>query len=80
MLLRVYKSAGIFTGPTFGELTEAKIRDIDGTWSPTSLHTGIVEVVVTGAWGDDGQVCVRQTDPVALTVLSMTVDFVLGGG
>lgn len=80
VMLRVYRSAGIFTGPTFEELTEAKLRNVGDAWSPTSLTTGVIEVVVTGAWGEDGQVCIRQEDPVALTVLSMTVDFVLGGG
>lgn len=80
VFLRVYKSSGIMVGPSLTELVAAKLRNIEPMGSPTDLKTGIVDVVVAGAWEDDGQVYVRQSDPLAVTILSLTVDFALGGG
>lgn len=80
VFLRVYKSGGINVGPTFDELTPAKLRNIEPMGSPVDLKTGMVDIVIDGAWEDDGQICLRQSDPLALTVLSLTVDFALGGG
>ena len=80
VFLRVYKSGGIKVGPSFDELTEAKLRNIEPMGSPVDLKTGMVDIVIDGAWEDDGQICIRQSDPLALTILSLTVDFALGGG
>ena len=78
--LRVYRSSGIFVGPSFTELTEAKQRGTENLGSPPELKTEEIEVVIKGAWSDDGTVCVRQSDPLALTIVSMTLDLALGGG
>lgn len=78
--LRVYRSSGIFAGPSFDELREYKQRTIEAMGSPPDLKTEEVEIVVDGAWTDDGAICIRQTDPLALTVLSLTADFAIGGG
>lgn len=80
VFLRVYRSSGVFAGPTFEELTEAKIRTLEPLGSAPALQTGELEIVVRGAWDDDGQVCVRQVEPLAITLLSMTVDVAVGGG
>jgi hypothetical protein len=39
-----------------------------------------VEIVTKGAWTDDGSVAVRQSDPLPLTVLALTLDVAVGGG
>jgi hypothetical protein len=78
--LRVYRSSGIFAGPSFTELVEHKQRTTENLGSPPALYTGEVEIVTKGAWTDDGAVCVRQSDPLALTIVSMTLDVALGGG
>lgn len=78
--LRVYRSSGIFVGPSFTELTEAKQRTTESLGSPPELKTEEIEVVIKGAWTDDGAVCVRQSDPLALTIVSMALDVALGGG
>jgi hypothetical protein len=78
--LRVYRSSGVFAGPTFEELTEAKIRTLEPLGTAPLLQTGELEIVVKGAWSDDGQVCVRQVDPLAISLLSMTLDVAVGGG
>lgn len=78
--LRTYRSSGIFAGPSFEELVEFKQRTIEPMGSPPDLKSEEIEIVLKGAWGDDGAVCIRQTDPIALTVLSFTADVTLGGG
>lgn len=78
--LRVYNSSGIFAGPSFDELVEAKQRTIESMGSPPELKSEEIEIVIKGAWTDDGAVCVRQSDPLALTILSITADIAVGGG
>jgi hypothetical protein len=78
--MRVYRSSGIFAGPSFDELVEHKQRTIEPMGSPPNLITDEVEIVLPPAWTSDGQICVRQSDPIALTLLSITLDFALGGG
>lgn len=78
--LRVYRSSGIFAGPSFSELREFKQRTTESMGSPPDLKSEEIEIVVDGAWTDDGAVCIRQSDPLALTVLSFTADFAIGGG
>lgn len=78
--LRVYRSSSIFAGPTFEELVENKQRTIEPMGSPPELKTEEVEIVIKPGWSDDGAVCVRSSDPTALTIVSMTFDVALGGG
>lgn len=77
--LRVYRSSGIFVGPTEDELTEAKQRTTEDYGTPPALKSEEVEVVIDPAWADSGQVYVRQSDPLPLTIVAMTLEVALGG-
>jgi hypothetical protein len=77
--LRIYQSLGIFAGQDFTRLTEAKIRTTEPFGAPPNLHTGEVQIRINPAWGDSGQVCIRQTDPLPLTVVSMSLEAAVGG-
>lgn len=77
--LRVYRSSGIFVGPTVDELVEAKQRTIEDYGVPPALKSEEIEVVTRNAWDDSGQVFVRQVDPLPLTVVSMTMEVAIGG-
>lgn len=79
VFLRVKDSSGIKTGPDFNSLVEAKIRTTESYGSPVALQTREIEVVNKAAWGDSAQVCVRQSDPLPLTVIDMTLDYAMGG-
>ncbi len=79
VFLRVKDSSGIFTGPDFASLVEAKIRTTEPYGSPPALQTREIEVVNKNAWTDGGQVCIRQSDPLPLTVIDYTLDLALGG-
>lgn len=78
-LIRVYRSSGIYIGPSESKLTEAKLRTTEPYTNPPSLVTEDVEVMVSPSWQRSGQVLVRQVDPLPLTVVGLTVDVALGG-
>jgi hypothetical protein len=77
--LRVYRSSGIFIGPDADNLVEAKQRTTEPYGSPPDLKSEEIEVVAKPSWGDSGQVFVRQSDPLPLTVVSLTVEVAWGG-
>jgi len=76
--LRVFRSSGIFVGPTASELVEAKQRTIEPYGSPPALKSEEIPIMLTPAWRDSGQIYVRQSDPLPLTVVSMTLQSSLG--
>lgn len=80
VFVRVYRSSGLFAGPTFDELTEHAQRTTEVFGAPPDLVTGEFDIKIKGAWGEDGQVCIEQSDPLASTLLSMTLDVAVGGG
>lgn len=76
--LRVYRSSGIFIGPDTDNLTEAKQRSTENYGSAPALKSEVIPIVLTPAWADSGQVFVRQSDPLPLTVVSITAEVALG--
>ena len=77
--LRVFKSSGIFVGPDADNLTEVKQRTTEPYGSPPALKSDEVDVDLTPSWKASGQVYVRQSDPLPLTIVGMTIEVVLGG-
>ena len=72
--IRVFESSGIFAGPSFDKLTEYKQRTTESPGSPPELKTGEILLQLKGVWANDGSVCVRQTDPLPLTLVSLALD------
>ena len=77
--LRVYRSGGIWAGPSFDRLTEAKQRTTEAYGRAPSLKTREITINVAPSWQDGGQVCVRQADPLPLTLVSMVIEASVGG-
>lgn len=80
VFLSVYRSSGIFVGPSFDDLTQYKQRTIEPLGSPPELKSETIDVVIQPQWDSEGTVCIRQAEPLALTILSMALDVALGGG
>jgi hypothetical protein len=78
VFLRVYRSSGIFVGPSVDDLTEAKIRTTETYGTPPNLKTEEIDILVTPTWQRDGQIVIRQTDPVPLTIVSATIEVQMG--
>ena len=77
--LRVYRSSGIFAGPDADNLTEAKQRTNENYGVPPALKSQEIEIVINPSWNDSGQVFIRQSDPLPLTAVSMTMEVSIGG-
>lgn len=76
--LRVFRSSGIFVGPNPNELVEAKQRTTEPYGSPPALKSEEIQVTLTPTWADSGSVYVRQSDPLPLTIVSMTLEVAVG--
>ncbi len=76
--LRVNRSSGIFVGPDAENLVEAKQRTDEPYGTPPRLKSEEIALVITPRWSDAGQVFIRQSDPLPLTLISMTMEVALG--
>lgn len=77
--LRVFRSSGIFIGPDENHLVEAKMRTTEPYGVAPALTSEEVQIMLTPAWASDGQVFVRQEDPLPLTVVALTLEVSVGG-
>tara|TARA_R100000231_G_scaffold594_2_gene1080 strand:- start:1979 stop:4783 length:2805 start_codon:yes stop_codon:yes gene_type:complete len=77
--LRVFKSSGIFIGPSKDKLVEAKQRTTEPFGLPPALKTEDIKLMLTPTWADNGQIFVRQTDPLPLTIVGVTLEVSIGG-
>lgn len=74
--LRLKDSSGVFAGPSFDEadLVEHKQRTTEQPGQPPALVSGIVDLQLYGKWSDSGSICLRQSNPLPLEVLSLTLE------
>ena len=72
--VRTYQSSGIFAGPDFDDLVEHKQRTTESPGSPPSLVSGDIQLRVFTKWSDGGAICIRQADPLPLTLLSAVLE------
>ena len=77
--LRVLESSGIFAGPTSEKLIEAKQRSTEPYGTPPNLKTEDIKIMVTPSWTDNAQLFIRQTDPLPLTIVGLTLEVAIGG-
>lgn len=77
--LRVFRSSGIMIGPDEDKLVEAKVRTTEQYGSPPALKSEEIPIMVTPSWADSGKVFIRQSDPLPLTVVNITLEVALGG-
>jgi len=77
--LRVNESGGIKAGPTFSALREYPARSNEDYDSAPALKTGIVRIALDNRWSADAQICVRQSDPLPITIAALTLELAVGG-
>lgn len=68
--LVVEESRGIFAGEDFDNLLEYKQREDENYDDPVSLLTGQAAISIKSTWSRGGRVCVRQQDPLPLSILA----------
>lgn len=72
--IRIYSSSGLKAGPSVDKLTTLPLRSTEPYGSPPSLRTGEVSLLVAESWSSTGQICIRQSDPLPLEVVSIALD------
>jgi hypothetical protein len=77
--LRVYRSSGIFVGPSTDKLREYRQRTNEVYGSPPSLQSDEIEIVLSPEWTKGGQLVIQHTDPLPLTVSSLSLEVTVGG-
>ncbi len=77
--LRVFRSSGIFVGPDSNNLVEAKQRTTEPYGVAPSLKSEEIQLMLTPSWADSGSVFIRQSDPLPLTIASLTLEVAIGG-
>lgn len=70
--LRVVNSSGIQAGPEFADLKEYPARSTESAGSPPNPITDEVDIPISGRWNRNGQVCIRQSYPLPLKIISVT--------
>jgi len=77
--IRLYQSSGIFAGPDEDSLVEYKQRTAEAYGTPPALQSGQAEITLSPSWNDEGQIFLRQNNPLPLTVVSITAEMAIGG-
>ena len=63
----------------FAHLRAVKERTAaDGFGTPSRLQDGLVEVAIDTTWGTDGSLCIRQDEPLPLTIAALIPEVVVG--
>lgn len=76
--VRLLKSRGLWHGPKFDNMTEAKQRSSEDYDEPTQLLTGDLELTTPAEWNKNGRICFRQRDPLPMTILAVVPEIHLG--
>jgi hypothetical protein len=77
--VRVFNSSGLQAGPDSSSLTAFKPRSTEAYGTPPALETNELELMLTPQWGRNGQVWIRQSQPLPLTVVSIAAEVAIGG-
>lgn len=77
--VKVHRSTGMWAGPDEDLLMEARPRFGAPYGEPPALRTEEIELLLTPAWMQHGQVFIRQTAPLPLSVLGVSAEISLGG-
>jgi len=77
--VRVNASSGLFAGPAFDKLREDKQRTTETFGVPPERVTGMRNIMLVPSWNSDGTVCIRQSNPLPLTVVALAPNVAYGG-
>lgn len=77
--VRLLESSSLDAGPSFDKLLPIKTRTVEPFGSPPSLVSGRYRSVLTGLWDTDGTVCMRQSNPLPVTITQLVIEVAVGG-
>ena len=79
LIVMVEESRGIWAGQDEKNLWEFKQRDDEAMAEPTQTLTGKAQIYISADWASQGNVFIRQEDPLPLTVNAVLPEVVMGG-
>ncbi len=71
VLLRVKDTVGLSAGPDFSNLQDFTLDPGESE----GLRNRVISTAVKAGWDSDSQVCIRQSQPLPVTIAAMSVDF-----
>lgn len=71
LTIHVESTRGLTAGPDGDDRDQFKMRNLEGYDEPIDLKTGVVEQNITSQWSQDGDILIRQTAPLPITVLAV---------
>jgi len=77
VIMRMLNSRGGYTGPDFSDMYE--LTGEYKTSTDDSLYTGDVKLSLNQGYKDGGRFCVRQSDPLPMTILGVLPILTPGG-
>lgn len=72
--LIVQETRSIRAGPDFDNLDEYDARQTNNIGLPDIID-GTVNIPIRSNWSERGRVCIRQSDPLPMTILGIVLDF-----
>lgn len=76
--LVLHNSRGVWVGPEDSRLVEYKQRSAEPMGTAIAPKTGVIDVAVPPAWGDEAGLVIRQIDPLPLTLLAVLPEIASG--
>lgn len=77
--LRLNSSSGVMAGPSTSKLVEMKQRTTEPYGSPPALVSDVFKITLSPSWNYNATLCLRQSNPLPLTVLSLVLEAAEGG-
>ena len=74
----VQDTRSVRAGPDFDNLDEWEPRIAEPTIAPPDLQNGCLQVWIPASWVEKGRVCIRQADPLPMSVLGIIPDVTMG--
>lgn len=72
--LIVQETRSIRAGPDFDNLDEYDARQTNNIGLPDIID-GTVDIPIRSNWAERGRICIRQSDPLPMTILGIVLDF-----
>lgn len=79
VFIRVHESSGIFAGFDESTLVESKQRDTENYGKPPDYKNSVVEIPLIPTWKNDGTILIRQSYPLPITIVSLSIQASIGG-
>jgi hypothetical protein len=79
VMVEIEHTRGGSVGADFDHLVDIRTREVEHGYLPIPEVRRDVDALVVSKWGKGGEVCVRQSEPMPMTILGIMRKYHLGG-